>query len=75
MEYSLWELCKDVNNRPMPGGTCWFVCCAGYRALMRYEGFGSEASHDFWVNVCIQDVHPVGWCATHGKPLVPPQSE
>ena len=40
---------------------------------MRYEGFGSDPGHDFWINLCVQDVHPVGWCATNGKPLVPPQ--
>ncbi|KAK3599513.1 hypothetical protein CHS0354_006642 [Potamilus streckersoni] len=47
---------------------------AGYKALMRYEGFGDDYSQDFWVNLCIQDIHPVGWCATSGKPLVPPKS-
>ncbi|KAL3878957.1 hypothetical protein ACJMK2_031281 [Sinanodonta woodiana] len=48
---------------------------AGYKALMRYEGFGGDdLNQDFWVNLCIQDIHPVGWCATSGKPLVPPKS-
>ncbi|XP_071086905.1 MBT domain-containing protein 1-like [Haliotis cracherodii] len=47
---------------------------AGYKALMRYEGFSSDASKDFWLNLCTQDVHPVGWCATVGKPLVPPKT-
>ncbi|KAK3100006.1 hypothetical protein FSP39_013414 [Pinctada imbricata] len=47
---------------------------AGYKALMRYEGYGGDSSTDFWVNLCTQDVHPVGWCATEGKPLVPPKS-
>ncbi|XP_070197617.1 MBT domain-containing protein 1-like isoform X1 [Littorina saxatilis] len=50
------------------------VKVAGYTALMRYEGFGNDASHDFWVSLVSPDVHPVGWCATIGKPLVPPQS-
>lgn len=45
----------------------------GYKALMRYEGF-DEPSHDFWVNLCSSEVHPVGWCATRGKPLIPPKS-
>lgn len=47
---------------------------AGYKALMRYEGFGNDSSKDFWINLCTRDVHPVGWCATIGKPLVPPES-
>lgn len=46
----------------------------GYKALMRYEGFGDSSSHDFWVNLCSSEVHPVGWCATRGKPLIPPRS-
>lgn len=47
---------------------------AGYKALLRYEGFGDNASKDFWVNLCSSMVHPVGWCATRGKPLIPPRS-
>ncbi|KAJ2950138.1 hypothetical protein O0L34_g11488 [Tuta absoluta] len=46
----------------------------GYMGLLRYEGFGSDDSKDFWVNLCCSEVHPVGWCATRGKPLIPPQS-
>lgn len=46
----------------------------GYKALMRYEGFGEDASRDFWVNLCSSEVHPVGWCATRGKPLIAPSS-
>ena len=42
---------------------------------MRYEGFSNDVSHDFWINLCTQDVHPVGWCATMGKSLVPPKSK
>lgn len=45
----------------------------GYKALMRYEGYANDPSHDFWVNLCTDEVHPVGWCATSGKPLVPPK--
>lgn len=46
----------------------------GYKALMRYEGFGSNCSKDFWVSLCSSQVHPVGWCATRGKPLIPPKT-
>ena len=48
---------------------------SGYKALMRYEGFGNDISKDFWINICGKDIHPVGWCATSGKPLVPPKSK
>ncbi|XP_062826615.1 MBT domain-containing protein 1 isoform X3 [Anolis carolinensis] len=50
------------------------VKLAGYNALLRYEGFESDSNLDFWCNVCDADIHPVGWCATSGKPLVPPRS-
>lgn len=41
---------------------------------MRYEGFGMNCSKDFWVSLCSAQVHPVGWCATRGKPLIPPKT-
>ncbi|XP_049417510.1 MBT domain-containing protein 1-like [Epinephelus fuscoguttatus] len=47
---------------------------AGFKALMRYEGFDSDSTRDFWLNLCVPDIHPVGWCAAGGKPLVPPKS-
>lgn len=50
-----------------------YNCLTGYKALMRYEGYANDPSHDFWVNLCTDEVHPVGWCATSGKPLVPPK--
>ncbi|KAJ8672737.1 hypothetical protein QAD02_003997 [Eretmocerus hayati] len=47
---------------------------SGYRALLRYEGFGHDVEKDFWVSLCSNDIHPVGWCATIGKPLIPPNT-
>ncbi|XP_065210100.1 polycomb protein Sfmbt isoform X2 [Planococcus citri] len=46
----------------------------GYKALLRYEGFISDGSKDFWVNLCSSSVHPIGWSALRGKPLIPPKS-
>lgn len=46
----------------------------GYKALLRYEGFGHNSQKDFWVSLCSNQVHPVGWCATIGKPLIPPKT-
>lgn len=46
---------------------------AGFKALLRYEGFDCDSTRDFWLNLCVPDIHPVGWCAAGGKPLVPPQ--
>ncbi|XP_076351874.1 scm-related gene containing four mbt domains isoform X2 [Tachypleus tridentatus] len=50
------------------------VKMAGYMALLRYEGFGLDDSKDFWVNLCLESIHPVGWCASQGKPLIPPKT-
>ncbi|XP_066154407.1 polycomb protein Sfmbt [Euwallacea fornicatus] len=46
----------------------------GYKAQLRYEGFGANDTKDFWVSLCSNQVHPVGWCATRGKPLIPPKT-
>ena len=51
-----------------------FVHFVGYLALLRYEGFGTDASKDFWVNLCTDFIQPVGWCGTQRKPLIPPKS-
>ncbi|KAF3816772.1 hypothetical protein GH733_014120 [Mirounga leonina] len=50
------------------------VKLAGYNALLRYEGFENDPGLDFWCNVCGSDIHPVGWCAASGRPLVPPRT-
>ncbi|KAM9701150.1 MBT domain-containing protein 1-like, partial [Menidia menidia] len=47
---------------------------AGFKALLRYEGFDGDPTRDFWLHLCVPDLHPVGWCAAGGTPLVPPQA-
>ncbi|XP_077595433.1 lethal(3)malignant brain tumor-like protein 2 isoform X2 [Stigmatopora nigra] len=46
---------------------------AGYKALLRYEGFERDKSRDFWSSLVSGELHPIGWCALTGKLLVPPQ--
>ncbi|XP_057682098.1 lethal(3)malignant brain tumor-like protein 2 isoform X6 [Corythoichthys intestinalis] len=46
---------------------------AGYKALLRYEGFEHDSSRDFWCSLVSGELHPIGWCALTGKLLVPPQ--
>ena len=67
----------------MPTNSCMYfftvmpssILPAGYKVLLRYEGFGSDGSKDFWSNLLSEDVHNVGWCATYGKMLAPPKSK
>uniref|UniRef100_A0A2P2I2R2 Polycomb protein Sfmbt-like n=1 Tax=Hirondellea gigas TaxID=1518452 RepID=A0A2P2I2R2_9CRUS len=47
---------------------------AGYKACLRFEGFVEDNCCDFWVDLCSEEVHPVGWCASQDKPLIPPRS-
>ncbi|KAJ6646973.1 Polycomb protein Sfmbt [Pseudolycoriella hygida] len=70
----------DCDNKGILGltphsfwvATVYRIC--GYKALLRYEGYDDDDSNDFWINLCSSEVHPVGWCATRGKPLIPPKS-
>ncbi|XP_070612161.1 lethal(3)malignant brain tumor-like protein 2 [Erythrolamprus reginae] len=82
--YDQWEdvikgLKVEVLNSDavLPSRVYWIasvVKIAGYKALLRYEGFENDSSHDFWVNLGTMEVHPVGWCAINSKILVPPQT-
>ena len=74
----------EVENRDSEGTNSAFADAywvatvlriSGYTALLRFEGFGQDGSKDFWLNLCSERVHPVGWCATKGKPLIPPKSK
>ncbi|XP_017528799.1 MBT domain-containing protein 1 isoform X7 [Manis javanica] len=61
----------------LPAKVFWIagiIKLAGYNALLRYEGFENDSGLDFWCNICGSDIHPVGWCAASGKPLVPPRT-
>ncbi|XP_048870077.1 lethal(3)malignant brain tumor-like protein 2 isoform X4 [Brienomyrus brachyistius] len=80
--YTQWEdisvgLKVEVLNSDavLPSKVYWIASIlrlAGYKALLRYEGFEKEDSHDFWCNLGTVDIHPIGWCAVNGKLLVPP---
>ncbi|XP_025020845.1 lethal(3)malignant brain tumor-like protein 2 isoform X1 [Python bivittatus] len=82
--YDQWEdvikgLKVEVLNSDavLPSRVYWIasvVKIAGYKALLRYEGFENDSSRDFWVNLGTMEVHPIGWCAINSKILVPPQT-
>ena len=50
------------------------ISLMGYKARLRYEGYGDDDSKDFWVNIGAEDVHPVGYCASNKKTLIPPRT-
>ncbi|XP_030058897.1 lethal(3)malignant brain tumor-like protein 2 isoform X2 [Microcaecilia unicolor] len=65
------------SDAVLPSCVYWIasvVRIAGYKVLLRYEGFEDDHSHDFWCNLGMVDIHPIGWCAINSKILVPPQS-
>ncbi|XP_068958986.1 lethal(3)malignant brain tumor-like protein 2 isoform X1 [Petaurus breviceps papuanus] len=65
------------SDAVLPSRVYWIasvIQTAGYRVLLRYEGFENDSSHDFWCNLGTVDVHPIGWCAINSKILVPPQT-
>ncbi|XP_061611100.1 lethal(3)malignant brain tumor-like protein 2 [Phyllopteryx taeniolatus] len=64
------------TNAVLPTKVYWIatvIQIAGYKALLRYEGFEHDSSRDFWCSLVSGEVHPIGWCAMTGKLLVPPQ--
>uniref|UniRef100_A0A4W5MUB6 Mbt domain containing 1 n=1 Tax=Hucho hucho TaxID=62062 RepID=A0A4W5MUB6_9TELE len=65
---------SDTNLSTKVYWIAGIVKLAGFKALLRYEGFDNDTSRDFWCNLCVPEIHPVGWCASSGKPLVPPKS-
>ncbi|XP_058477453.1 lethal(3)malignant brain tumor-like protein 2 [Solea solea] len=64
------------TNAVLPSKVLWIatvIQIAGYKALLRYEGFEQDGSHDFWCSLVSGELKPVGWCAMTSKLLVPPQ--
>lgn len=82
----LWDQWDDISvgtkvevlntNAVLPSKVYWIatiIQIAGYKALLRYEGFEHDSSHDFWSSLVSGELHPIGWCAMTTKLLVPPQ--
>ena len=67
---------RDTDHSGVFSNSFWVASVlriSGYYAHLRYEGFGQDGTKDFWMSLCSDRVHPVGWCATKGKPLIPPK--
>ncbi|XP_041671165.1 lethal(3)malignant brain tumor-like protein 2 isoform X2 [Cheilinus undulatus] len=64
------------TNAVLPSKVYWIatvIQVAGYKALLRYEGFEHDSSHDFWCSLVSGELNPIGWCAMTSKLLVPPK--
>ncbi|KAM7382019.1 hypothetical protein PAMA_012744 [Pampus argenteus] len=64
------------TNAVLPSKVYWIatvIQLAGYKALLRYEGFEHDSSRDFWCSLVSGELNPIGWCAMTSKLLVPPQ--
>ncbi|XP_030610858.1 lethal(3)malignant brain tumor-like protein 2 isoform X2 [Archocentrus centrarchus] len=64
------------TNAVLPSKVYWIatvIQVAGYKALLRYEGFEHDSSHDFWCSLVSGELNPIGWCTMTSKLLVPPQ--
>ena len=66
------QLTFRTKNNAKPYWVAVVVQFAGYYAKMRYVGYEDDASHDFWMHMLHEDVHPVGWAHDNDAPLVPP---
>nr|XP_044990841.1 scm-like with four MBT domains protein 2 isoform X8 [Jaculus jaculus] len=64
----------EVANKNNPD-TYWVatvITTCGQLLLLRYCGYGQDRRADFWCDVVIADLHPVGWCTQNNKVLMPP---
>lgn len=67
----------EVANKNNPD-TYWVatvITTCGQLLLLRYCGYGEDRRADFWCDVVIADLHPVGWCTQNNKALMPPDGE
>uniref|UniRef100_A0A2K5RNI2 Scm like with four mbt domains 2 n=1 Tax=Cebus imitator TaxID=2715852 RepID=A0A2K5RNI2_CEBIM len=67
----------EVANKNNPD-TYWvatIITTCGQLLLLRYCGYGEDRRADFWCDVVIADLHPVGWCTQNNKVLMPPDAE
>ena len=44
--------------------------CLGTRLRLHFEGFSH--SYDFWEEICSPNIFPIGWAASRGQRLQPP---
>lgn len=50
------------------------ITTCGQLLLLRYCGYGDDRRADFWCDVLMADLHPVGWCTQNSRTLRPPDA-
>ncbi|XP_022084475.1 uncharacterized protein LOC110975910 [Acanthaster planci] len=68
----------EVQNRePEDTKDCFWIAriikVAGYKAKLRFEGYGMDSAHDFWIHLCKAECYPVNGSEKVGKQLKPPK--
>ena len=65
----------EAKDRRNPSLTCVasIVQVKGSQLLIHFDGWTSK--YDYWCESSTQDIHPIGWCAMHGKTLQAPKGE
>ena len=70
------EVVNCGNEAPKDNETAYWVATILQvninMMLLRYEGYEDDGVHDFWFDVRSKNVHPVGWCYSVQKLLIPP---
>ncbi|KAJ7329278.1 hypothetical protein JRQ81_015452, partial [Phrynocephalus forsythii] len=64
----------EVANK-QDSDTYWvatIITTCGQLLLLRYCGYEDDRRADFWCDVMMADLHPVGWCTQNNKELMPP---
>jgi len=70
------EVVNCGNETPKDNETAYWVATILQvnvnMMLLRYEGYEDDGVHDFWFDVRSKNIHPVGWCYSVQKLLIPP---
>ncbi|XP_065058211.1 MBT domain-containing protein 1-like isoform X2 [Rhopilema esculentum] len=70
------EVVNCSNGTPKDNETAYWVATIlkvnVNMMLLRYEGYEDDGVDDFWFDVRSKNVHPVGWCYSVQKLLIPP---
>lgn len=70
------EVVNCGNDTPRDNETAYWVATIlkvnVNMMLLRYEGYEEDGVDDFWFDVRSKNIHPVGWCYSVQKLLIPP---